>query len=60
MNKQEKRWVTFWTKFLKRTYKLTNQDIQVEHMVDIGRAYTIGLQNGFELGLKFANERRMK
>lgn len=56
MNKQEKRWVTFWTKFLKRTYKLTNQDVQVEHMIDVGKAYTMGLQNGFEL----ANKRKDK
>ena len=56
MNKQEKRWVTFWTKFLKRNYKLTNQDVQVEHMIDVGKAYTMGLQNGFEL----ANKRKDK
>ena len=52
MNKQEKRWVTFWTKFLKRNHKLTNQKVQVEHMIDVGKAYTMGLQNGFELANK--------
>ena len=56
MNKQEKRWVIFWKGFLKRTYTITNRDVQVKHMVDVGRAYTIGLQNGFEL----ANKRKEK
>ena len=58
MNKQEKRWVKFWTKFLKRNEALTSQGVQIKHMIDVGKPYCLGLENGFEQGFNYAKRKR--